>query len=68
MKATKQITAVLLSLERDVERRGKAYPFTLRELASRIPGAELKMYPQWGHGLYEEAKDFLPVMLDFLRK
>jgi len=31
-----EITAVLLSLERDVERRGKAYPFTLRELASRM--------------------------------
>ena len=39
-----------------------------RELASRIPGAELKMYPQWGHGLYEEAKDFLPVITEFLRK
>lgn len=39
-----------------------------REIASRIPGAERKMYPQWGHGLYEEAKDFLPVILDFLRK
>lgn len=38
------------------------------EIASRISGSELKMYPQWGHGLYEEAKDFLPVMLDFLRK
>lgn len=31
-----EITAVLLSLERDVERRGKSYPFTLRELASRM--------------------------------
>ena len=37
-----------------------------RELASRIPGAILKMYPQWGHGLYEEAKDFLPTVLEFL--
>ena len=39
-----------------------------RELAARIPGAQLKMYPQWGHGLYEEAKDFLPVITEFLRK
>ena len=31
-----EITAVLLSLERDVERRGKSWPFTLRELASRM--------------------------------
>lgn len=37
-----------------------------RELAARIPGAQLKMYPQWGHGLYEEAKDFLPVVMEFL--
>ncbi len=37
-----------------------------RELASRIPGAILKMYPQWGHGLYEEAKDFLPAVMEFL--
>ena len=39
-----------------------------REIAARIPGAELKMYPQWGHGLYEEAGDFLPVITDFLGK
>jgi pimeloyl-ACP methyl ester carboxylesterase len=36
------------------------------ELAGRIPGAVLKMYPQWGHGLYEEAKDFLPTVTEFL--
>ena len=39
-----------------------------RELAARIPGAVLKIYPQWGHGLYEEAKDFLPVVAEFLKK
>jgi len=37
-----------------------------REIAQRIPGAVLKMYSQWGHGLYEEAKDFLPVVMEFL--
>ena len=37
-----------------------------REIAAAIPGAKLKMYPQWGHGLYEEAKDFNPVVLEFL--
>lgn len=37
-----------------------------REIAARIPGAALKMYPQWGHGLYEEAKDFLPAVKEFL--
>ena len=39
-----------------------------REIAGRIPGAVLKMYPQWGHGLYEEAEDFLPALMDFLGK
>ena len=37
-----------------------------REIAARIPGAELYMYPQWGHGLYEEAKDFNRRVIDFL--
>lgn len=37
-----------------------------REIAGVIPGAELKMYPQWGHGVYEEAKDFNRVVLEFL--
>ena len=39
-----------------------------REIAAGIAGAELKMYPQWGHGLYEEAKDFLQVVLEFLMR
>ena len=39
-----------------------------REIASAIPGAALKMYSEWGHGLYEEAKDFNPVVLHFLRQ
>ena len=38
-----------------------------REIAARIPDAKLKMYPQWGHGLYEEAEDFLDVVTEFLR-
>ena len=38
------------------------------EIANQIPGAQLKMYPQWGHGLYEEAKDFNGTVLDFLRR
>lgn len=39
-----------------------------RRLATLIPGARLKMYSQWGHGLYEEAPDFLPEVLGFLRE
>ena len=37
-----------------------------RELAAKIPGARLKLYEQWGHGLYEEAPDFWKVVTDFL--
>ena len=39
-----------------------------RQIAEKIPHAELLMYPQWGHGLYEEAKDFNERVLEFLRK
>ena len=39
-----------------------------REMAAAIPNARLHMYPQWGHGLYEEAKDFNDVVLNFLKK
>ena len=37
------------------------------EIAARIPGAALKVYPEWGHGLYEEAKDFNATVLTFLK-
>ena len=37
-----------------------------REIAARIPGAVLKMYPQYGHSLYDEYKDFLQTVMDFL--
>ena len=39
-----------------------------REISSRIPGAKLKMYPEYGHALYEEAKDFNDVVFKFLRE
>ena len=42
-------------------------PDAAGELAKHIPGAVLKVYPQWGHGLYEEAKDFNAAVLDFLK-
>jgi len=35
------------------------------ELAEKIPGCELYMYEDYGHGLYEEAKDFVPRVLEF---
>ena len=39
-----------------------------RDIAAAIPGARLYLYPEWGHGLYEEAKDFHALVLSFLRE
>ncbi len=38
------------------------------EIAEKIPNAELKMYDQYGHALYDEAKDFVDVVLGFLKR
>ena len=38
------------------------------ELATRIPGCELYVYENYGHGLYEEAKDFVTRVLEFFGK
>ncbi|MBQ8857328.1 MAG: alpha/beta hydrolase [Lachnospiraceae bacterium] len=38
------------------------------ELVDRIPNSTLKMYPQYGHALYEEAKDFNQTVLEFLQE
>ena len=37
-----------------------------REIAGAIPNAAVHIYPQWGHGLYEEAKDFNQLVYSFL--
>ena len=37
-----------------------------RDLAASIPNGQLLMYSQWGHGLYEEEKDFNKVVLEYL--
>ena len=42
-------------------------PDASRELANQIPDAQLKIYSQWGHGLYEEAKDFNQLVYNFLK-
>ncbi len=38
-----------------------------REIAAKIPGCELHLYEGLGHGLYEEAPDFLRRVADFCR-
>ena len=36
------------------------------EIAAAIPQARLRVFPQWGHGLYEEAPEFNKEVLEFL--
>ena len=60
-----QITASTLVIggERDIALGVDAS----RQIFAEITGAKLKIYPQWGHGLYEEEPDFLKTVLSFLR-
>lgn len=39
-----------------------------KDIAEQLAGSHLKMYSQFGHALYEEAKDFNKVVLGFLRE
>ena len=43
-------------------------PEASEEIAAVIPGSRLKLYPQWGHGVYEEEPDFNRLIMDFLRE
>lgn len=61
-----QITAPTLVIGGEQDHALGAEPS--RMIAASIPGALLKMYSEWGHGLYEEAKDFNQLVLHFLRK
>ena len=38
-----------------------------RRIAAAIEGAQLMIYPQWGHGVYEEEKTFNGTVLEFLK-
>lgn len=59
-----QVPTLVIGGEKDLSLGGDPS----REIAAKIPGAELRMYDQWGHGLYEEAEDFNQVVIDFLKK
>ena len=58
-----QAQTLVVGGEKDLALGGEAS----REIAAKIPGAQLLMYPQWGHGLYEEAKDFNEQIKSFLQ-
>ena len=38
-----------------------------RQIAAAIESAQLMIYPQWGHGVYEEEKTFNGTVLEFLK-
>lgn len=57
-----QVPTLVIGGEKDNALGGDAS----REIAAVIPGSELRMYEQCGHGLYEEAKDFNQTVLNFL--
>ena len=59
-----QAQTLVIGGEKDLALGGEAS----KVLAAHIPGAELKMYAEWGHGLYEEAGDFNETVLRFLDK
>ena len=59
-----QAPTLVIGGEKDLALGGDAS----REIAAAIPGAELLMYEQWGHGLYEEEKDFNRAVMEFLMK
>lgn len=59
-----QSPTLVIGGEKDLSLGGEAS----REIAAKIPDSELRMYAQWGHGLYEEAEDFNQTVLEFLLK
>lgn len=59
-----QAPTLVIGGEKDLALGGNAS----REIAEKIPGARLRMYEQWGHGVYEEEKGFNQLLLDFLRE
>lgn len=42
-------------------------PDASKELHELIPGSRLILYPDLGHGAYEEAPDFFPKIMEFLK-
>ena len=60
-----RITAptLVIGAEQDKALGGEAS----RQIAAAIEGAQLMIYPQWGHGVYEEEKTFKGTVLEFLK-
>lgn len=58
-----QVPTLVIGGEQDRALGGEAS----RQIAAGIPRARLWMYPEYGHGLYEEAKNFQDLVLAFLK-
>ena len=37
-----------------------------REIVAKIPGSQLYMYQEYGHGVFDEAKNFNPIIREFI--
>lgn len=57
-----QMPCLIIGAEQDMVVGGNAS----REIASKISGSELYMYPEYGHGVFEEAEDFNQRIKEFL--
>lgn len=57
-----QMPCLVIGGEQDMVVGGEAS----REIAAKIPGSQLYMYPDFGHGVFEEAKDFNQRIKEFL--
>ena len=66
VEGLRRITVPTLVIGGEKDRALGAEPS--RAIAAAIPGAKLKMYPEWGHALYEEAKDFNHLVLGFMQE
>lgn len=59
-----QMPCLVIGAEQDMVVSGDAS----KEIVSQIEGSELYMYPSYGHGVFEETKDFNQRIKEFLEK
>jgi len=57
-----QMPCLIIGAEQDKVVGGEAS----KQIASKISGSQLYMYPEYGHGVFEEAKDFNQRIKEFL--
>lgn len=55
---------LVIGAEKDMVLEGQSS----KDIAEQIPDCYLTMYEEYGHGVYEEARDFNQLVLDFLQE